>query len=225
MLVYEFVSNGTLFQLIHNNNNVSPFSLATRPRIALAYLHSSTSPPIIHGDVKSSNILLGENYASKVSNFGASKLVPKDEDQFATLVQGTCGYLDPECLQSCQLTDKSDVYSFGVVLLELITRKKPVYFEASEEERSLASCFILATKENRLMEILDDQVRNEEDIELIQRISELTEQCLNFRGEERPTMKEVAEELDRLKELKQHPLVPRNAEEIESLLGEPSVPV
>ncbi|CAL9779371.1 unnamed protein product, partial [Musa acuminata subsp. burmannicoides] len=208
MLVYEFVSNGTLFQLIHDNNSASPFSLATRLRIAhesaeaLAYLHSSASPPIIHGDVKSSNILLDENYTAKVSDFGASKLVPKDEDQFATLVQGTCGYLDPEYLQTCQLTDKSDVYSFGVVLLELMTRKKPIYFEASEEERSLVSSFILGMKENQLMEILDDQVRNEGDTELIQEMCELAKQCLNFRGEERPTMKQVAEELDRLRKFK-----------------------
>ncbi|CAL9073631.1 unnamed protein product [Musa textilis] len=229
ILVYEFVSNGTLFQLIHDNNGASPFSVATRLRIAhesaeaLAYLHSSASPPIIHGDVKSSNILLDENYTAKVSDFGASKLVPKDEDQFATLVQGTCGYLDPEYLQTCKLTDKSDVYSFGVVLLELMTGKKVVYFEASEEERSLASNFILAKKENRLMEILADQVRNEGDMELIQEMSKLAEQCLNFRGEERPTMKEVAEELGRLRKFKQHPWVPQNTEEVESLLGQPSV--
>ncbi|THU64094.1 hypothetical protein C4D60_Mb01t22830 [Musa balbisiana] len=229
MLVYEFVSNGTLFQLIHDNNRASTFSLATRLRIAhesaeaLAYLHSSASPPIIHGDVKSSNILLDENYTAKVSDFGASKLVPKDEDQFATLVQGTCGYLDPEYLQTCQLTEKSDVYSFGVVLLELMTRKKPIYFEASEDERSLASCFILATKENRLMEILDDQVRNEGDTELIQEMSELAKQCLKFMGEERPTMKQVAEELDRLRKFNQHPWVPQNTEESESLLSQPSV--
>ncbi|CAL9148082.1 unnamed protein product [Musa hybrid cultivar] len=229
MLVYEFVSNGTLFQLIHDNNSASPFSLATRLRIAhesaeaLAYLHSLASPPIIHGDVKSSNILLDENYTAKVSDFGASKLVPKDEDQFATLVQGTCGYLDPEYLQTCQLTDKSDVYSFGVVLLELMTCKKPIYFEASKEERSLVSSFILAMKENQYLEILDDQVRNEGDTELIQEMCELAKQCLNFRGEERPTMKQVAEELDRLRKFKQHPWVPQNTEEIESLLCQPSV--
>ncbi|CAL9177655.1 unnamed protein product, partial [Musa hybrid cultivar] len=228
MLVYEFVTNGTLFHLIHEHNRTSPIPLGTRLRIAyesadaLAYLHSSASPPIIHGDVKPSNILLDENYMAKVSDFGASKLVPKDEDQFATLVQGTCGYLDPEYLQTCQLTDKSDVYSFGVVLLELLTGKKALCFEGSEEERSLASNFIAAMNENRLLEILDNQVKSEGDMELIQEISELAKQCLNVRGEERPTMKEVATELDKLRKSKLHPWIPHNAEETESLLGESS---
>ncbi|THU47799.1 hypothetical protein C4D60_Mb09t19450 [Musa balbisiana] len=225
MLVYEFVPNGTLFHLIHEHANTSPIPLGTRLRIAyesadaLAYLHSSASPPIIHGDVKSSNILLDENYMAKVSDFGASRLVPKDEDQFATLVQGTCGYLDPEYLQTCQLTDKSDVYSFGVVLLELLTGKKALYFEGSEEERSLASNFISAMKENRLLEMLDDQVKSEGGMGLIQEISELAKQCLNVKGEERPTMKEVAEVLDKLRKYKLHPWIPHDAEETESLLG------
>ncbi|URD96310.1 Wall-associated receptor kinase [Musa troglodytarum] len=229
MLVYEFVPNGTLFHLIHERDRTSPIPLGTRLRIAcesadaLAYLHSSASPPIIHGDVKPSNILLDENYMAKVSDFGASKLVPKDEDQFATLVQGTCGYLDPEYLQTCQLTDKSDVYSFGVVLLELLTGKKALCFEGSEEERSLASNFISAMKEDRLLEILDGQVKSEGDMELIQEISELAKRCVNVRGEERPTMKEVAAELDQLRKSKLHPwMIPHNAEEAESLLGEAS---
>ncbi|XP_038972486.1 wall-associated receptor kinase 2-like [Phoenix dactylifera] len=194
MLVYEFVSNGTLFQLIHNRNRTSHISLDTRLEIAsqsaeaLAYLHSSASPPIIHGDVKSSNILLDDNHNAKVSDFGASMLVPKDETQFATLVQGTCGYLDPEYLQTCQLTNKSDVYSFGVVLLELLTGKKAVY----------------------------------EEMELVQEVAELARRCLNVRGEDRPIMKEVADDLDRLRKFKQHPFLQHNTEEIESLLGEPS---
>nr|XP_010909632.1 putative wall-associated receptor kinase-like 16 [Elaeis guineensis] len=227
MLVYEFISNGTLFQLIHNRSSGSNISLDIRLQIALqsaealAYLHSSASPPILHGDVKSSNILLDDTYNAKVSDFGASMLVPKDETQFATLVQGTCGYLDPEYLQTCQLTDKSDVYSFGVVLLELLTGRKAVYFEGFDEERSLSSCFLSAMKENRLLQLLDNQIINE-DMELIQDIAELARRCLNVRGEDRPKMKEVADELDQLKKFKQHPFLQHNPEEIESLLSEPS---
>lgn len=148
--------------------------------------------------------------------------VPRDETQFATLVQGTCGYLDPGYLQTCQLTNKSDVYSFGVVLLELLTRKKAVYFEGSDEERSLSSSFLSVMKEDRLPQLLDDHIKNERDMELILEVAELARQCLDVKGEERPTMKEMADELDRLRKFKQHPFLQHYPEEIESLLGEPS---
>ncbi|XP_078167786.1 wall-associated receptor kinase 2-like [Carex rostrata] len=228
MLVYEFISCGTLFHHIHDQKHRSSITLETRLRIAhesaeaIAYLHYSASPPIFHGDIKSSNILLDENYIAKVSDFGASILAPTDESQFVTVVQGTCGYLDPEYLQSCQLTDKSDVYSFGVVLLELLTSKLVVDFEASEEEKNLSSRFLSAMKEKKMDDLLDAQIKREEDEEIIYRVAELAKDCLNVKGGDRPTMKEVAEELDRIRRLKNHPWENTNYEETENLLGESS---
>ncbi|XP_078166904.1 wall-associated receptor kinase 3-like isoform X2 [Carex rostrata] len=229
MLVYEFISCGTLFHHIHDQKHRSSVTLETRLRIAhesaeaIAYLHYSASPPIFHGDIKSSNILLDENYIAKVSDFGASILAPTDESQFVTLVQGTCGYLDPEYLQSCQLTDKSDVYSFGVVLLELLTSKPVIDFEASEEGKNLSSRFLSAMKENKVGDLLDVQIKREEDEEIIYRVAELAKDCLNVKGGDRPTMKEVAEELDRIRKLKNHPWENTNYEETENLLGESSI--
>ncbi|KAJ3689509.1 hypothetical protein LUZ61_018673 [Rhynchospora tenuis] len=226
MLVYEFIPNDTLFHYIHYKKQGSHISLETRLKIAqesaeaLAYLHFSASPPIFHGDVKSSNILLDQNYTAKVSDFGASILAPTDEVQFVTLVQGTCGYLDPEYMQSCQLTDKSDVYSFGVVLLELLTSKPAINFDVVEEEKSLSSCFLSAMKENKMIELLDDYIRCEDDIEVIMEVAELAKECLHMKGEQRPTMKKVAEELDRIRKLKQHPWGQEyQLEETEILLG------
>ncbi|XP_078169740.1 wall-associated receptor kinase 2-like [Carex rostrata] len=205
ILVYEFIPNGTLYSCIHHKKQGSHISLVTRVRIAhesaeaLAYLHTSASPPIYHGDVKSANILLDQNYMAKVSDFGASILAPTDDAQLVTLVQGTLGYLDPEYMQSCKLTDKSDVYSFGVVLLELLTSKPVIDYDLPEEKRSLSSCFLSAMKENKIQELLDDGIIHEDDMELIKAVAELAKKCLSMKGEERPMMKEVAEELHRIR--------------------------
>ncbi|KAJ4791804.1 Wall-associated kinase family protein [Rhynchospora pubera] len=226
MLIYEFIPNGTLHHHIHGKNQEAHISLSTRLKIAhesaeaLAYLHFSASPPIFHGDVKSANILLDQNYIAKVSDFGASILAPTDEAQFVTFVQGTCGYLDLEYMQTCQLTDKSDVYSFGMVLLEILTSKPVIAFGAPEEERCLSSRFFSAMKLKKLHELLDDQIRRNEDMELVQEVALLAKACLNMKGEERPTMKEVADELDRIRRIKQHPWIQEcNHDETENLLG------
>jgi serine/threonine protein kinase len=217
-----------LFQLIHGNHD-RQISLATRIQIAhqsaeaLAYLHSWASPPIFHGDVKSSNILIDRDYTAKVSDFGASILAPTDESQFVTIVQGTCGYLDPEYMQTCQLTDKSDVYSFGVVLLELLTRKKPFKFDGPEDEKTLALRFISVAKQGKLEEILDDHIKNDESMEVLEEVAELAMQCLEMSGANRPTMKEVSERLDSLRKVMQHAQQQHNPDEMESLLGESSL--
>ncbi|CAI9097266.1 OLC1v1033652C1 [Oldenlandia corymbosa var. corymbosa] len=204
LLVYEYVSNGTLFHHIQHSG-VSWMSWENRLRIAteaagaLSYLHSSASKPIIHRDVKSANILLDEYYTAKISDFGASRLVPLDQTQVTTLVQGTLGYLDPEYFHTSQLTEKSDVYSFGVVLAELMTGKKPLCMERSQEERNLATCFIMSMKENRLFQILDPRVVREGSLEQLQQTAELVKRCLCLNGADRPTMKEVTMELEGLR--------------------------
>ncbi|PSS31666.1 Wall-associated receptor kinase [Actinidia chinensis var. chinensis] len=225
LLVYEFVPNGTLYDHIHNKSRASNISLETRLRIAaetagvLSYLHSAASVPIIHRDVKSTNILLDDNYTAKVSDFGASRLVPLDEMQLSTLVQGTLGYLDPEYLHTSQLTEKSDVYSFGVVLVELLTRKKVLRFDRPEEERNLAMYFLASLKEDRLFQILDDCIVQEESFEQLKEVANLAKRCLRVKGEERPTMKEVAMELEGLRMMGKHPWINNDSEETEYLLG------
>ncbi|XP_042486579.1 probable receptor-like protein kinase At2g23200 [Macadamia integrifolia] len=151
---------------------------------------------LIHRDIKSTNKLLHDNYTAKVSEFGASSLVSLDHTQISTLVQGTWGYLDPEYLRSSQLIEKSDVYSFGEVLVELLTEKKALYFDGSGRETNLAMHFVSSVKEeDRVWDILDDQIVAEGFREEVQAILELEERCLRLKGEERPTMKEVAMEL------------------------------
>ncbi|KAK2986873.1 hypothetical protein RJ640_000991 [Escallonia rubra] len=202
LLVYEFISNGTLFKHIHDQSNEFPLlwemhlRIATEVAGALAYLHSSTSIPIYHRDIKSTNILLDDKYRAKVSDFGTSRSIAIDQTHLTTLVKGTFGYLDPEYFQSSQFTEKSDVYSFGVVLVELLTGKKPISMTRTGEQRSLATHFLLSEEENRLFEIFDPRVLKEGTKEELMAVANLARRCLNLSGKNRPTMKEVATELE-----------------------------
>ncbi|KAL8159854.1 hypothetical protein V2J09_001391 [Rumex salicifolius] len=225
LLVYEYVSNGTLFEHIHNRGS-SPswlnwgncLRIASEVADALSYLHSAASIPIIHRDIKSANILIDDSYDAKVSDFGASRLIPLDQTQVSTLVQGTMGYLDPEYFHTSQLTEKSDVYSFGVLLAELVTREKPLCMERNMEERNLASYFQTATKEDRVLEIVHTDIIREADQEQMLYVAKLISSCLSINGDDRPTMKEVAIELEGLKKNMKHRRIERSNEEINTSL-------
>ncbi|KAL8252019.1 hypothetical protein R6Q59_035712 [Mikania micrantha] len=205
ILVSEFIPNGTLYDRLHNETNEFPISLDMRLQIAtevasaLAYLHSATSIPIYHRDVKTTNILLDEKYRAKVSDFGTSRLVSIEQTHLTTLVKGTFGYLDPEYFQSSQFTEKSDVYSFGVVLLELLTREKPISLTRFGENKSLATYFMSAMEEGRVMSIFDAIVVKEGTREELMIAANLAMRCLNLNGKYRPTMKEVATELETIR--------------------------
>ncbi|KAJ1266405.1 hypothetical protein BS78_08G148600, partial [Paspalum vaginatum] len=201
MLVYEFISNGTLFEFLHGPDHKSPIPLDLRLRIAtqsaeaLAYIHSSTSRTILHGDVKSLNILLDDEYSAKVSDFGATAMKSMDKNDFIMLIQGTLGYIDPESFVSQRLTDKSDVYSFGVVLLEIMTRKKAIYIDASNEKKALSHTFIQTFHQNKLQDMFDSEKVDDEVMVVLEKLAALVMHCLSPKGEDRPTMKEVAERL------------------------------
>ncbi|KAJ9554261.1 hypothetical protein OSB04_018306 [Centaurea solstitialis] len=226
LLVYEFISNGTLSDHIHNESRSLAFTWDIRLKIAtgtagaLSYLHSAASVPIIHRDIKPTNILVDDDYVAKIADFGASKLIPMDQTELATMVQGTLGYLDPEYLQTNQLTDKSDVYSFGVLLVELLSGKKALSFDRPENERNLAMYFLSSLKEGRVFEVVSEHLLLNEGIipsEIIN-VSRLAERCLHVKGDERPTMKEVAMELEGIlaSMIEKHPWVQTTSNEEES---------
>ncbi|KAJ1262616.1 hypothetical protein BS78_09G122300 [Paspalum vaginatum] len=147
LLVYEFMPLGSLEDHLHDiPPDKEPLDWNTRMKIAagaakgLEYLHDKASPPVIYRDFKSSNILLGEGFHPKLSDFGLAKLGPVgDKTHVSTRVMGTYGYCAPEYAMTGQLTVKSDVYSFGVVFLELITGRKAIDNTKPHGEQNLVA--------------------------------------------------------------------------------------
>ncbi|KAF8007389.1 hypothetical protein BT93_K1406 [Corymbia citriodora subsp. variegata] len=222
LLVYEFIPNGTLYKYLYDSNEDLLASWDTRLQIAteiagaLFYLHSAASIPIYHRDIKSTNILLDEKHRAKVADFGISKSISLDQTHVTTLVRGTFGYLDPEYLRTSHFTDKSDVYSFGVVLVELLTGQMPISLLRKEEERSLANYFVISMEQNCLFDIADARIMEEGKKEEIVAVANLARRCLSLIGRNRPTMKEVAMELEGLRKLQSSSSFQQNQEKIEA---------
>ncbi|KAM3271914.1 hypothetical protein ACQJBY_042239 [Aegilops geniculata] len=201
LLAYEFVSNGTLCDYLHKKPLRSIhwkdiLRIATEIGKALAYLHSGISVPIIHRDIKSTNILLDDALTTKVSDFGASRHIPKDQTGITTVVQGTLGYLDPTYFYRGRLIEKSDVYSFGVILIELLTRQMPIMYISSKGD-GLVAQFIELHAKDKLVEILDSQVR-EEGGSQVEEVAALAVSCTKLRVEARTTMRLVEMTLESL---------------------------
>ena len=221
LLVYEFIPNGTLSQYLYNQNEEflatwdMRLQIATEVAGALFYLHSVASTPIYHRDIKTTNILLDEKYRAKVADFGTSRSIALDQTHLTTVVQGTFGYLDPEYFQSSQFTEKSDVYSFGVVLVELLTGEKAISSKRTKECRSLATYFIHAMEENNLFDVIDARVMKDAKQEEIIVVANLAKQCLNMKGKKRPTMREVAMQLEAVQTFQKIPNVHQSHEEVE----------
>lgn len=198
ILVYEYMPQGALSKhLFHwKNLKLEPLTWKRRLNIALdvaramEYLHNLAHQSFIHRDLKSSNILLGDDYRAKVSDFGLVKLAPDGEKSMVTRLAGTFGYLAPEYAVTGKITTKVDVFSFGVVLMELLTGMMALDEERPEESQYLVGYFwnIKSDKE-KLMAAIDPTLeKKEETYESISTIAELAGHCTAREPNQRPDM-------------------------------------
>uniref|UniRef100_A0ACD6A8M0 Uncharacterized protein n=1 Tax=Avena sativa TaxID=4498 RepID=A0ACD6A8M0_AVESA len=192
VLVYEFLSSGTLHDILHSGSMV-PLNLDVRLSMVaesaqgLAYLHSHTHCRILHGDVRPANILLDDNFMPKITIVDAS---PMEEPEYIQTIRVDLAYMDPVYLQTGILTEESDVYSFGIVILEVISRKFPA------NNGSLVRSFLgIHKKGKKATELFDKEIAVSGNWEILDCLAEIAVQCLSPDRDERPTMTDVAERL------------------------------
>ncbi|KAK6927209.1 Leucine-rich repeat-containing N-terminal, plant-type, partial [Dillenia turbinata] len=190
LLFYDYMENGSLWDLLHGPTKKKKLDWDTRLRIALgaaqglAYLHHDCSPRIIHRDVKSSNILLDKDLEAHLTDFGIAKSLCTSKSHTSTYVMGTIGYIDPEYARTSRLTEKSDVYSFGIVLLELLTGRKAI---------------LSKTLNNAVMETVDPDISTTcKDLGAVKKVFQLALLCTKKQPSDRPTMHEVTRVLGSL---------------------------
>ncbi|KAJ7551107.1 hypothetical protein O6H91_07G134300 [Diphasiastrum complanatum] len=200
LLVYELMANGSLRDQLQNSK-ASTLNWAIRYKIALgaaeglAYLHHDYSPPVLHCDVKSSNILLDLDYEAHVADFGLAKILQAcGKGVSLSSIHGTCGYMAPEYAYTLRVTEKSDIYSFGVVLMELVTGKMPVEPQFGDGVDIVKWIFGKIHTKNWVQDILDPRisVASHEEMLLVLRVAFL---CTSALPIQRPSMREVVQML------------------------------
>ncbi|XP_028119698.1 receptor like protein kinase S.2-like [Camellia sinensis] len=205
ILVYEYMVNGTLVDHLYKNsrkgngNEIYRLTWEDRLKICIGaaegldYLHTNTEQAVIHRDVKSTNILLDENWVAKISDFGLSKMVNTSHTRthVSTDVKGTFGYLDPAYFLTRRLTKKSDVYAFGVVLFEVLCARPPVDTSVEEDQMGLALWAQKCIKKGTLDQIIDPSIRGQISPNCLKVFAEVANKCLLNYPKGRPTMSEV----------------------------------
>ncbi|XP_073013829.1 probable LRR receptor-like serine/threonine-protein kinase At1g67720 isoform X1 [Typha latifolia] len=197
ILVYEYMHNGTLHNHLHdcikkkNLDWLSRLIIAEDAAKGISYLHNGCNPPIIHRDIKTSNILLDISMRAKVSDFGLSRQIGESVTHISSFARGTVGYLDPEYCANHQFTDKSDVYSFGVVLLELISGRKPISVEDYGSEQNIVHWARSLIHKGDITSIIDPSLLGAFKVESVWRIAEIAVLSVELHGILRPSMQDV----------------------------------
>ncbi|CAJ1955556.1 unnamed protein product [Sphenostylis stenocarpa] len=203
LLVYEYMAHGSLHQHLHGNKVmkeqmdwVRRVTIAVQAARGIEYLHGYACPPVIHRDIKSSNILIDEEHNARVADFGLSLLGPADSSSpLAELPAGTLGYLDPEYYRLHYLTTKSDVYSFGVLLLEILSGRKAI--DMQYEEGNIVQWAVPLIKSGDIASILDPVLKPPPDLDALRRIANVACKSVRMRGKDRPSMDKVTTVLER----------------------------
>ncbi|KAK9683540.1 hypothetical protein RND81_10G148900 [Saponaria officinalis] len=200
-LVYELMENGCLENQLHGTSKGSALSWHTRLKIALdiarglEYLHEHCNPPVIHRDLKSSNILLDSEFNAKLSDFGLA-ITDGPHSKNNIKLSGTVGYLAPEYLLDGKLTDKSDVYAFGVVLLELLLGRRPVEKLSPSQCQSIVTWAMpQLTDRSKLPNIVDPVIRDTMDLKHLYQVAAVAVLCVQPEPSYRPLITDVLHSL------------------------------
>ncbi|XP_021680801.2 probable serine/threonine-protein kinase PBL5 isoform X2 [Hevea brasiliensis] len=216
LLVYEYMSLGSLENHLHDlPHNRQPLDWNTRMKIAagaakgLEYLHDKMKPPVIYRDLKCSNILIGEDYHPKLSDFGLAKVGPSgDKTHVSTRVMGTYGYCAPDYAMTGQLTFKSDVYSFGVVLLELITGRKAIDQTRDRNEQNLVAWARPMFKDRRnFSRMVDPLLKGQYPVRGLYQALAISAMCVQEQPNMRPAVSDVVMALNYLASQKYDPQI------------------
>ncbi|KAK9071523.1 hypothetical protein SSX86_010092 [Deinandra increscens subsp. villosa] len=198
LLVLEYIQNGSLDKFLWGEKR-GDLDWKTRYDIILgiargiAHLHKEFHVKIIHRDIKSSNILLDNNFQPKIADFGLARLQPDDQSHITTMFAGTLGYTAPEYVLYGRLSDKVDTFSFGIVMLEIVSGRKCTYrnFDASSADGLLEYAWKLYETKN-LLKLVDETMDvNHYKEEHVVNIIEIALLCTQSPASKRPTMSEV----------------------------------
>ncbi|BAF11352.1 probable protein kinase At2g41970 [Oryza sativa Japonica Group] len=211
ILVYQFATHGSLHDILHGKKGVRDaapgpaLNWSQRVKVAygaargLEYLHEKAQPPIVHRDVRSSNVLLFDGYESKLADFNLTTQPPDGAARLhSTRVLGTFGYHAPEYAMTGQLNQKSDVYSFGVILLELLTGRKPVDHTMPKRQQSLVTWATPRLSEDKVRQCVDPKLGDDYPPKAVAKMAAVAALCVQYESDFRPNMTIVVKALQPL---------------------------